>query len=304
MEYSSSLYRKVSVGTVVQDKNDGSPFISVYMKEMLPFHTGNITDDVVNIVRNGIDMDGVAYNVTLQRTLAVKAQWKRTPNRITSPNVRAGMDVEIWEAGNSGKYFWVEMGGNDHLKRQESVTYGWNASGTPITENEPSTSENKYTATVDTKNGFAEFKTTMANGEKAMYRFQINGKDGHATLTDHLGNIIQISSEDNGLSFTNADKTTINAHGKHIYMECDETAVVKAKKIQAIYSESASLEHKNGTSIILTPDSITGKATNIKWDGEVEITGGLNVAKNITAPTADIPVLHGTADNALQAFDN
>jgi len=32
----------------------------------------------------------------------------------------------------------------------------------------------------------------MANGEKAAYTVQLNGGKGHMTITDHLGNTIQM----------------------------------------------------------------------------------------------------------------
>lgn len=296
MEMNSSLYRMVSVGTVVADKNDNSPFLSVYMKELLPFHTGNVTDDVINIKRNGVDMDGNAYSVTLQRCLTVKARWKGDPNRITSPNLRNGQDVEVWEVGNSGKYYWSEMAGNDHLKRQESVTWGWNASGTPVTEGEPSTAENKYTATVDTKRGFAEFRTTMANGELAKYTLQLNGADGHVTLTDHHGNVFQLNSEESSISFTNVDQSTIAVYGKNIYMSCPETANLKCKNAvvecenNAIvkcgneatvecktsnvkYSDSANISASSGNSVSLSQATMVCTYPNIILNGNVLITG-------------------------------
>lgn len=293
----SSLFRMVSIGTVVADKNKNSQFLSVYLKEKLPFHTGNVTDDVVDIVRSGVDMDGIAYNVVLQRCLTVKARWRGEPNRLTSPCLKNGQDVEIWEAGNTGIYYWSEIPGTDHLKRTETVTYGWNASGTPVEENEASTANNKYTATVDTEKGFAEFKTTMANGEVASYAFQMNGKDGHATLTDHLGNVFQISSEDHGISFTNPDKTTIAAHGKNAVVECEGTAKIKCKKATVEYTEEAYVGVAGGNGITLTKDKMVCKFPKMVFDGDVEVIGKTKVTV-IDGNVANIPTLHGVADSA------
>jgi hypothetical protein len=90
-----------------------------------------------------------------------------------------------------------------------------------------------YTSTVDTKSGHITVKTSSDNGEQAKFTAQLNGKEGHASLLDNLGNIIQINSTNGAIIVKNAA----------------------------------------GSQFTIDGDTITLKAVNIVLDGNIKTTG-------------------------------
>lgn len=189
-----SAMRLVSIGVVAQDKNDNSPFIAVFLKEAHPFHEGDISPHHVTTNYQGTDKDGKDYSVTLQSGMTVKCRWKSTENRITAPSVKKGDEVEVYEVGDTGVYYWSSLPINKNLRRAETVVYAWNASKSPLDKDEQPNAKNHYLITVDGKNGNMTISTSKANGEKAAYTLQINGKDGHLSMVDDLGAVLQIDS--------------------------------------------------------------------------------------------------------------
>ena len=129
-EIDGSFFKIISIATVTQDKNTNSRFISCFLHESLPFYEGPITSDFVDIQRRGTDANGQAYDITLQRSMSVKAEWLgNAGNKVTSPAVRKGDVVKIWSAGD-GIYYWEEMGrSGNKLKRTENPINTFNAAG-------------------------------------------------------------------------------------------------------------------------------------------------------------------------------
>lgn len=211
-----SQYIYCGRGVVAADKNDGSKNISVYLTEKLPFFEGEIHNGIATTKRTGTDADGKPYEATLQSGTSVKAIWITEGNRITSPNVRKGEMVDVFEAEGTNKFYWKEVGGNNHLRRGEAVTWAFNASSTDVKQDEPLTARNSYVFTVDTKKGMVGIKTSTVNKEKVGYSVQMNGKDGLYTVSDTAGNIIQINSVKNTISIKNSDNTYITLTGKTI----------------------------------------------------------------------------------------
>jgi hypothetical protein len=233
----------ISLGTVAEDKNDNSRFISVYLKEALPFHENEINGEFVNVRRTGVDADGNKYDITHQRGGALKAEWRMDGNRITSPNVRRGETVEVWTSGDSSIYFWSEVGRHNHLRRTERVVWGYAADKTPVTEDVMRTADNSYTVEVNSKKKHITVKTTMANDEIAKYTIQMNGGSGTLTICDQNNNIIQI----------NTPQTTIT------------------------------LKNAAGTYISLNNSVINMKASKVLIDADVEISGYCHITREVTA---------------------
>lgn len=264
MEINSQL-RFTSLGIVAADKNENSKFISVHLSEHLPFYEGDVTNDITNIEFKGKDHHGKEYKHTLQKGMTVKAEWKGSPNRITSPNVRKGETVEIYELGGENRFFWAETANNNHLRRAEAVTWAFNASGTPVDSDEPPTASNHYTATIDGKDGHITLATSLANKEKAQYVMQMHGKEGHLSMSDNKGNLFQIDSADGTVTIKNGSGSKVVMHGGIINIECS--------------------------------DQIVMKATKVTIDGDLDVTGKTNLqsdttATKITAQNVTTAILH------------
>jgi len=264
----NSQFRLVSYGIVAEDKNKGSKFISVYPIESLPFYEGEVTVDVVDVERKGKDASGKEYRHTLQKGGTVKAEWIGGGNRVTSPSVRKGERVKLFQAGNTERYRWDETGLDNHLRRTEAVTYAFKASKTPVSENEIPDAGNNYTVSIDGEEGHITIKTSKANGEKSGFTIQINGKDGFLTFTDERGNMAQINGPNDTLYLKNKNGSFIKIKGDECHIECKESVKIKTK------------------SIIL--------------DGDVVITKSLSVKEEIKCPKSDLDVVNSKIINATK----
>ncbi len=262
-----SQFKLVSVGIVAEDKNKGSKFISILLSEALPFFEGNVTTDIANLERKGKDASGKEYSHTLQKGMTIKAEWLGAPNRNTSPNVRKGEKVYVYQAGTTERYFWQETGMDNHLRRAEAVTWSFNASNTPVTENEAPTADKHYSVAVDGEEGHMTIKTTKANNEKAGYTVQLNGKKGHATITDDSGNTFQINSSDGSITCKNKDGSYVTITGSNITISADS--------------------------------NVTVKSPNITLDGTVTVTGNLMVEGTIIGVTGIITTVTSATVNSV-----
>jgi hypothetical protein len=274
-----SNLKRVSVGIIAQDKNDNSKFVSVFLKESFPFHEGDVSSDHVDIERKGKDADGEDYSVVLQRGMSVKAEWLGDGNRVTSPNVRKGEQVDIYEVGDTGVYYWTESGRTNHLRRGETVTWAFNGSSKPTTEDVIPDGVNSYTFTVDTKNGNVSASTSMANGEIVRYDFQLNGKDGTATLSDSDGNIIQMDASDRSIILMNSSGTYVSLIDTAITGWSADTIILKSAKI--------------------TLDGEVDVTGNTHFKANIDVKGTTDLTGHVTIKTSTIDNLYVKASNAL-----
>jgi len=263
MPENNSNLRFISLGIVLADKNDNSPFALVMPKEHLPFHEGDVTADITTINRTGIDIDGNAYSINLQKGLGVKAKWYGNGNRRTAPNVVKGEEVELYEINNTGIYLWKEIGNDNHLRRQEAVTWAFRASSAPVDTDIPPTADDCYTATVDGKNGHITIATSTNNQERAKYTAQLNGRDGHLTLSDNKGNLIQIDSETGTIVALNNSGSHVSIQGTEITAQAKDTITIISTNVNII---------ANTTTI--SGDVIIQKSLTV--DGESNLKGNIS----------------------------
>ena len=253
----------MGIGTVAADKNDGSRFIWVFPNAQLPYHEGAITHDVVDINKKGLDHEGNQYSATIQRSGSIKAEWLKSGNRLTSPNIRKGESVKLFAAADTDTYYWEELGRTGTLRRAEKITYAFNADSEELTKDKPVTGDNHYSLTIDGQSGTVTFNTTRANGEKASYTIQINGKDGQLSISDHnpIPNIIQIDSTTDTITASNGKGSFISLAKDIITLHAKKQIILDSPDIKMNASNSVDMQ---------TPNTAMG--------------GKLNVATNIQTP--------------------
>ena len=248
----STQFKDRGIGIVAADKNDDSKFIDVFLLEHLAFHEGDISNDFVNIVKTGKDSDDNTYSHTLQRGPAIKVEWIGASNRVTSPNVRKGEEVRVYEKESTDEYYWAETSRNPELRRTEKITYAVNADRTPVTVDVPPINENHYVFDIDGKDGRITISTSLANNEQAGYIIQINGNDGHLTITDKNDspNTIQINSLTDSIILKNGHGTYINLNGGQIDMYAPERVNIKSPFVWM--SKVLDVEEHVETPVVLT----------------------------------------------------
>lgn len=223
------------LGVVAEDKTRFSKWIEVYPFEMLPFYEGDINSIVRKISKGGVDASGKPYVDHLARGASIRARWAGENNRWFAPDVREGELVEILYYRENEEYHWLSMGRDNDKRRGETVTFGWDASGAPKEEDIQQTLDNCYTVTVNTVEQRITLKTSMVNGEAAMYTLQFDCAEGRVSLQDNEGNIIQLDTVKTMITLLNKDGTFLKLEEKNIEAHCDEDFKVDVGNDMDIY---------------------------------------------------------------------
>jgi hypothetical protein len=187
--------KSMGCGVAIEDKNDGSKNLLVHLHETFPTMEGELSPLHTNAEYKGTDIHGNEYSHTLQSNTSIKCVWLETPNRLTSPNIRKGQQVEVFQSGDGDKFYWSEIGRQKDMKRAERILLGVNASKTPTTEEDAVTPHNHYSLDIDAKSGHITALTSKQNGEHCKYVIQLNTKDGYLVIQDDLGNHISMNSK-------------------------------------------------------------------------------------------------------------
>ena len=225
-----SHLKMVSIGIVARDKVDGEKNIEVYPMELIPFFEGKVTDEIHTSERSGVDAEGKAYTVNLNKSMVVTAEWLGETNRRTAPNVVVNEQVQLYQVGNSGHYYWESLGRDDEKRRRERVIYTWASSSTPITEDGQLTDKNTYNLEIDTIGKTITLRTSEDDEEFTTYVIQINTKAGHITAMDGLGNIIQVDSAATKITLKNADNTFITLDKEDINAYAPQDIAARADR--------------------------------------------------------------------------
>lgn len=187
-----SKFKLYCIGTVMTDLISGNAPIDILPHELITNIDGDVgaKDKLADTVTAS---DGSVYNVNMNKGSVLTAIWhSNNSNRVTPPNVRKGEKVEVYQYGDSDKYYWKTMGSELDLRKLEHVKYVFvNVPGGGETQIEDS---NSYSFTVSTLNKFIKIHTADNNGELTTYDFEIDTKEGIVKLIDGRGNKVELLS--------------------------------------------------------------------------------------------------------------
>lgn len=249
-------------GMIAENKVRSSTQVFAVPIELLPQLNGELAVLDVELEDSGEDRYGKKYTVKVKERNALLCEWLPLgSNRTTAPDVRRGERVIIYKYADTGKYFWKEIGQDDHLRRLETVIYRF--SDIPDGKSdEPLTAENCYYISISTHDGLIEVATCKSNKEPFAYKIQLNTKEGVFIVTDDVGNYVQLDSSETCITMENANKT-------HFRLDKDE---IYAKAITNIFVEAGeNMEFKAGKNV--SWDIGGSRTTNIKQTDDV-VAGG------------------------------
>lgn len=216
-----SKLKLFSLGLVASNKPLSSKTIEVTPIELLPFMDGEINAEINISSVSGVDRDGKAYTVSVANGTSIKATWlpMGNTNRRTAPDVRRGERVLIYRYGDSDRYFWVDMGLDSRLKKLETVTHSWSNTRD---ENKDSTDpKNCYFFEVSTHKKLITLSTNKSDGEPYAYTVQINTGKGNLTITDDIGNFIEMDSVKRSLLLHNSDNSIVHLDKSKVLIKGD-----------------------------------------------------------------------------------
>jgi hypothetical protein len=128
-EFITSKLRFYSIGIVAENKLLSSHEIEVTPVEELPMTNGELSANSVDYKGKAVDAGGKAYSASTESQVTLKASWLRfgSSNRLTSPDVRRGEVVMIYQFGDADKYYWVVLKDDSKLRKLETVIWAISA---------------------------------------------------------------------------------------------------------------------------------------------------------------------------------
>ena len=230
-----SKLRVVSIGVAAENKALDSHQLPIYPVEMMPAADGEIRESLDEVELSGVDKNDRQYTVKINTSSTLTANWlPYGTNRATSPDVRRGEHLLIWQYADVDQYYWTPMGIDDDLRRLETVIYAWSA--TPDEAAELNLAENMYSLEVSTHGKHITLHTTQANGEPFEYTLQLDTAAGKFFITDQVGNTLTLDSTKTVLQAINKDLTEVTLNKTSLYGYAKDQVRVRSDNTMQISS--------------------------------------------------------------------
>ena len=271
-----SQFRRVSIGEVLENKAIGSKEIEVKLFELSPFADGEIKSVAVEYSANGEDVHGKAYKNTLLSDHGVTATWlPYDTNRLTAPDVRRGERVDIYQYGDTDKYYWRELGMDAHLRRLETIIIGISDNPNNDSTDEPNL-DNCYFLEFSTHRKAITIQTAKSNSEEFKYTFQMNPGEHTAVFQDDAGQHFYIDSKDRLIRMHNQEGCFVELSRKDAeIVGIDNVGISAGKKVNVSAGDSINL---NAPKVNISNDCNVGGTLKA---GSIE-TGSLKASSGIS----------------------
>lgn len=259
-----NLFNCLGVGTVSSTKDTNTNEIMVYLPGFFPNADGRVTTNVQESEQVSQNANGDEVRSKTLTSNAVPAIWKNmgNNNRLSSPDVREGSQVAIYQVSGQNTYYWTLDGVNAETFRLETVVYGW--SGSPqLSENTPFDVNNFYTMKVSTHDGLMAVRTSQANGELSAFDIQVDAMAGRMSVGASQGSTFVIDDTDQSFTYSNKPGSVVR---------------VDKKKMTILVPDQLNLFAKEQINIRTKEINIQAEAMNVdvkltKWLGRIEHTG-------------------------------
>lgn len=192
----SSKYRMISLGIVVETKEDGTDWIRVNPTEILTRQkSGNIREEKEELSSQKPSTNQRNDNTQNESIDYIFAKWRSIGrgNRMSAPDVYQGQQVMIYQFEDTELYYWEEIGREPGLRGKEEVTYAFSnllGGGQDAEFN----AETSYTLKISTKRKYIHLRTVSNDGEKSHYDFKLDTGNGTFRIEDKQGNYIHLDS--------------------------------------------------------------------------------------------------------------
>jgi hypothetical protein len=254
----------IGIGVVAATKDTNTDQIFVYIPSMFPNADGRISANPKQVERTSLNAQGEEVKSNLLHSNVLPAVWKNMTdgNRTSSPDVREGSKVAIYQVPGQNKLYWTLDGVNVDTMRLETVFYNWSASP-EVSENTPGDINNTYQMKVSTHEGLMALRTSQANGEKVAFDIQINAMDGVLHLGGSENGFIVWDELNHSFTYTNADGAVFKVDKKSMTVVMPDTLNLFIEKNINIKTETLKLQAK----LIQADVELT------QWKGRWEHTG-------------------------------
>lgn len=293
LAWSVSKLRYFSVGIVAQNKILGSDLIEVTPVEETPFLDGEISATQTPVTATGTDASGTTTTTTVTTSASIKATWLPfcASNRLTSPDVRRGEHVMIYQYGDADQYFWTTLKNDHKLRRLETVIYAFSGNSNNDAEND---SSNMYFMEISTHRKVIHFHTSKANGEPYSYDIQLDTGNGKLVITDDIGNYFMLDSAAHRLYMRNVDGSSTDINRENITNIAPKTIENQCTDFIVKASNSTMIDAKNKFGVTTTASDIEASSTATMKSSTTTVTGSTSLVA--TGAGAGINAASGSAN--------
>lgn len=273
-----NLINFLGIGTVAATKQTNTHEIMVYLPSMAPAADGRVVATVKEVEKKGVNAYGEETSSTVLTSNTFPAVWNSMgeANRITSPDVREGSKVAIYQVSGQNNYYWTTFGVNANTMRLETVIQGFSANPN-IGDDAPFNIDNFYTMTVSTHDGFAAFRTTKQNKEKTTFEIKVDGKAGKVMIGGGFKNFFVLDDIQRSMTYVNADGSVFNVDRKTITASADDSITWQGKEQINFLTKNFNLKCKQ---ISIEADTAEIRIGETKWIGNIEQKGNYNQQGN------------------------
>lgn len=194
-DYISGL-RMYCIGIVASHKPQDTDMIEVTLIERATTGSGPLKDIKTEYKVDSVDAQGVIRSDSITAGATIFARWipLNQSNRITSPDVRAGETVMVYQYRDNNIYYWDTMFREPSIRRLERALWAFcNIPG----GNEPFDKSSSYWMEFDTYRKNITISTSQSDGEEYQYQIQLDAGNNRFMMGDHLGNRFSIDSPNN-----------------------------------------------------------------------------------------------------------
>lgn len=204
----ASVFKQVGIGVSATNIEILSKVIQVTPTEWLPMHDGEMVSNPTKMAHKATDIDGNESQGAILLDQTIEATWlPGGSNRVTAPTIRRGEHVSIWASDTDDKFYWKELGIDDHLRKLETIIIGIsNTTDEGVTE---LNKENMYWIEFSTHSKRIAFSSSKTNGEAYQHELFIDTDNSEFTYTDDIGNLINVQSKVNLIHLQNAKGTFV-----------------------------------------------------------------------------------------------
>lgn len=296
MQLDMSRFRAVSIGIVAENKKRDTDIVHVWPVELVSNFSGELNIDVSPTSMNGVDNSGEFYKVEIGLGASLPADWIGENNRRTSPDVRRGEQVILYQAGDDSEgYYWSPMGRKPDLdlRRLETVVWSWSAD--PKNRDTTFNRDNSYALEMSTHDKHITLTTSRVNGEKAAYVLQLNTGDGKFVLEDNIRNRFYLDSTERHFRFENPDESFMEINKTIFNLFTKDEVNIETDKYNLLAKSSITTETK-------TYSEKSDTYTHSGKDYTLETSNYTNTTKQYSR-TADLSTVSGPeGHDAIVAF--
>ena len=270
----------VFMGIVVQDKVHNSRLVKVYLKDLLPFLDGEVSDnDGLESMTYIDDLSGEEVVEEVATTNHITAEWfSMDTNRVFPPDVRRGEQVMVIKYSDEDLYYWMSSGRDDRLRRLELHRIAVSNDSSVDKELDDT---NTYFIEMDTLfTKRIRIVTSQSDGEDYKYEVVIDAKNNFMSMSDDTGNEVILESDIPRVKMKNNKGTLLDLNNDDAIIIAPRDIVIKANRQVVI--KATNITNDASEAIKCKAQNIGTESNHLDLDAStVGISGTLKVMTNI-----------------------